>query len=342
MFSTDNETENYYFSGQGVVLLGQRDANGNAAGLLPLGDCSALQIAVNTTVVNHKGSQDGQRAVDARLQTETTATATITIDNWSAQNLATGLRGKETKITAGNVTAETFNGYPGKVSPLQHVSVSNLVLTSGAQALTAYTDAATPWDFQANLSAGSVKLNDGSSGVLPVNLGTTATAITVGATTAITVPNSAAVGDLVLLFGFSGADAGVLNGQLLELTAASGTAVTVAIDTTSKTITVGAGSKVLFLNSAIALSAAYDYATQYLVDALTVPLESLFLRFEGLNTLDSNNPVIVEIPKFSHDPLKELALLTDTFAQVQVEGSVLADQLQPAGSSKYFRIKKLN
>lgn len=342
--STDFETQNQYFSGQGVVMIGARDANGNAAGLVPLGDCSALQLTINTTVVNHKGSQDGQRAIDKRLQTETNVTATLTIDNWSAANLAIGLRGVENSIAAGSVAAEAVNGYPGMVSPLQHVDISSLVLTMNATPLVAYSAPGTPYDYKFNAEAGSFMLDDGSTGNVPPNLGQTPTGVTVGATTEITVAAptgyTPAVGDPVVLSGFTGANGAVLNVGRTQISAVSAGNITVAIDTTTDTITF-ATAKVFFPLAAVALSAAYSYSAQYEIDALTEPLHQVFLRFEGLNTLDTNNPVIVEIPNFSYDPLKEMALLTDTFSQVQLEGTVLYDPLQQTGS-KYFRVRKLN
>jgi len=44
--------------------------------------------------------------------------------------------------------------------------------------------------------------------------------------------------------------------------------------------------------------------------------------------------------RFSNDPLKELLLLSDTFGQFAIEGSVLKDDTRLYGSN-YFSIKKL-
>ena len=85
----------------------------------------------------------------------------------------------------------------------------------------------------------------------------------------------------------------------------------------------------------------YTYAEQYLVDPLTEPLTDNWLRFEGLNTVEENAPVIVDVFRFSNDPLKELALLSDTFGQFTLEGVVLKDDTRLTGG-KYFSIKKLS
>jgi hypothetical protein len=40
--------------------------------------------------------------------------------------------------------------------------------------------------------------------------------------------------------------------------------------------------------------------------------------------------------------LRELALISDTFGQFVLEGTVLKDATRPPGMSAYFQVKKLN
>ena len=75
-----------------------------------------------------------------------------------------------------------------------------------------------------------------------------------------------------------------------------------------------------------------------MVQAFTSGAAYYFLRFEGLNTADENKAVIVEVFRFSSDPLKELDLISDTLAKFDVEGSVYPDSTKTgAGESKYYR-----
>jgi hypothetical protein len=260
------DAANYYYSGQGVVMIGQRDpVTGNPLGLRPVGNVTDLKIAIATTVVNHKGSQDGQRAVDARLQTETNATASMTIDNWSSKNLADALRGGSTAIVGGTMTGVTVTGYPGLVTGLPHIKVSAVVVKQGSTTLTDYVNDQTTWDYKLNADAGSILLNDGTG--------------------------PAAVAGLT-----------------------------------------GPGP--------ITLTVSYTYATQTLVDSLTLPLTESWLRFEGLNTVDGNAPVVVDVFRFSNDPLRELALISDAFGQFVLEGTVLKDFTRPSGMSSYFQVRK--
>jgi hypothetical protein len=80
----------------------------------------------------------------------------------------------------------------------------------------------------------------------------------------------------------------------------------------------------------------YTYAAQKVVNALTQGATDYFLRFEGLNTAASNEPVVIEVFRFSVDPLKELSLIGDGVQQFVLEGNVLADNLRTTGS-KYFK-----
>jgi hypothetical protein len=90
-----------------------------------------------------------------------------------------------------------------------------------------------------------------------------------------------------------------------------------------------------------ALSVDYTYATQFKVDTLVTGNTDMFMRFEGLNTAEGNDPVVIEVFKFSIDPFKELALIGDTVQTFVLSGSVLTDTLRSTGS-KYFAVQKLN
>lgn len=341
MLNQHNDAVSEYYSGQGVVMLGKRDANGNPLGLRPLGNVSALSTTVDTTVVEHKNSQNGQRGVDARLQTETNATLTMTLDNWSRKNLALALRGDATYIPAGTVAAEAITLFGSLVTPLQHigVNVTSVTRASDSTALVVYTDQFTPYDFTVDLDAGSIRGNDLS--VQPPTLGhAVISAITVGQTTIVTVPNACVPGDNVVVFGAAGADAGVLNGVIAQVLSASATAITINVNTSGKTITVAGTTKLGGQGVSVNLQVNYTYSSQAQIDALTEPLQEYFLRFEGLNTANTNQPVVIEVFRFSNDPLKELALLSDNFGSFDITGSVLADSTKVVGS-QYFRVRKL-
>lgn len=82
----------------------------------------------------------------------------------------------------------------------------------------------------------------------------------------------------------------------------------------------------------------YSYTAHDTIDAFTTSAPERWLRFEGLNTADSNKTVVVDVFKFRVDPFAELALINDTFAQFVVDGEVLSDSTKLTGS-KYYKIK---
>ena len=324
------ETQSNYYSGQGVVLLGNRDAvTGRGYGFVPLGNVSDLTIAVKTSVVEHKESQSGARGIDLRLTTELASTASMKLDNFNATNLATALRGSYQSVAAATVTAETNILYMGAVASLAKVGVAGVVVKRGATTLTAYSNAATAWDYKVNTDAGSIMFNDGQSGQLLANLTTLGTACATpfasvsGSKLTLTfaaTPAHATVGKRMAIVVATGADAAFVNGKSFVITAKTATTVEVELGVTGKTIT------------------AVDYTSsqQVIVDSLTVAATEKYLRFEGLNTADGNKPVVVEVFRFLTDPLKQLSLISDKVQEYDLEGTVLLDTTQTTGS-KYFR-----
>lgn len=60
------------------------------------------------------------------------------------------------------------------------------------------------------------------------------------------------------------------------------------------------------------------------------------LRFEGLNTVESNASVVVEIFRFETAPLAEYALINEEISNIELTGNALADNNRTTGS-RYFR-----
>lgn len=332
-------TQEQYYSGQGVVLVGRRGTDGKPMGLRPVGNVPDLKIAVATSVLEHKESTTGQRGTDLRLTTETKCNLNFTLENFKAKNLADALRGAVTELLGASVTSQAIKFYSGMVEPLGKIRVSAVTVEQGATPLVAYTDEVTPWDYRVNPEAGSILFNDGSS-VATSAVGETVTGVTAGATTTLTVANSTAVvGKKAIIRGLSGADAAEFNGNSYTVVSKTATEVVLQVVSTGKTLTTGAGTKLI--SDGMPLTVDYTYESQVKVDALTEGASELYMRFEGLNTADENKPVVVEVFRFLTDPLKELALISDAVQQFVLEGSVLADTTRPEGS-KYFVVQKLS
>jgi len=333
----------YYYSGQGVVMIGDRDAQGKPRGLVPVGNVSALSIAIETDTLEHKESQSGQRATDLRLTTETRCNLTMTMENFIAENLDIALRASVTEKAGGSVTAEAANGYAGKVTPFQNIAVSAVTVTIGVTPLVVFVDDATPWDYKLNAEGGSVLFNDGSVtnfDSLP-DEGEATTAVTAASSAVISVADTSTftVGEKVVVGGITWGTpptSGVEYGTFVVESIVLNTSITVAWDTTGAVYTSGGFA----LADGFVLDIDYTYGAQNLVDALTEPATERYMRFEGLNTADGFNAVIVEVFKFLTDPLAELALINDELAQFELAGSALADPLQSTGS-QFFKVSML-
>lgn len=73
------------------------------------------------------------------------------------------------------------------------------------------------------------------------------------------------------------------------------------------------------------LKAAYSYAATNVVAFFTQPIQEVAVRFEGINTADSNAKVLVEIYRVALDPTKELGLISDELGKFTLEGNALVD-----------------
>lgn len=329
------ERDSEYFSGQGVVLVGLRDSLGRVRGLRPVGNVTALAISTAINYTEHKESQSGDRATDRKKANETNVTYSATWEDFGSENLMLLLRAERVSIAQGSVVDLPVLGEAGLVTPLEHVMVSNVVVKKGATTLTAYVNEATPYDYEVNEKGGSIKLNSASD-----KLGVSVTDVTVGATTAITVDDASGfiVGEAVTLSGVTGAGASSVNGVSTKVVSIAGAVVTVGLNTTGKTI-VGTGAKLL--GGAVALTVSYEYEAQVRLEALTAKDVEVFTRYEGLNTAETGEPVVVDIFRTSIDPLSELALISDDFQSASVEGTVLIDNTRKTGS-KYYTVRKVD
>lgn len=339
------ETASTYYSGQGVVMLGDRNpTTGAGYGFVPVGNVSDLKISIGTSVIEHKESQSGARGIDLRLTTEIKATMSMTLDNFNPSNLAIALRGAYTTVAGATVTAEANVLYMGAVAKLAKVGVSGVVARRGATVLVPYTNSTAAWDYRVNAEAGSVMFNDGQSGQLIASLTTLGTAAATtfvavsGSKMTVTfaaVPSHVTVGRKMALVVATGTDAAFVNSKAFVITAKTATTVEVELGATGKVVT-GTATTLAVFDGDTTIQFDYTSSQHTVVDSLTSAASEKYLRFEGLNTANGNKSVVVEVFRFLTDPLKELALLSDNVQQFTIEGTCLLDAMQTTGS-KYFK-----
>jgi len=81
------------------------------------------------------------------------------------------------------------------------------------------------------------------------------------------------------------------------------------------------------------LTVDFSYDAQKKVDALTTASQEYYFRFEGLNTIEDDDPVVVNVFKVQTDILAELNLIADDIQQNTVTGTILYDSLRTSGSN---------
>ncbi|GAB4483863.1 MAG: hypothetical protein OHK0044_33300 [Burkholderiaceae bacterium] len=123
-----------YFSGQGRVYIGTRDANGNPQSMRWLGNVPELKVSLNVETIEHKESYSGQRLTDLQLIKGKDGEFNCAVEDFSIENLELTLYGTTSTVTAGNVTAETLptGVLAGQIHLLANQFVSSVVVKDSA------------------------------------------------------------------------------------------------------------------------------------------------------------------------------------------------------------------
>ena len=122
--------ESYYYSGQGRLGIGTRNATTGALyDLIFVGNVTSLAIDIGVTKFEHKESMSGQRAIDRTVIQEKNVTFKFTAESLTLALLADGLYGSKANVALGTVAAESHIANPGKAIPLAHPNVSAVVIT---------------------------------------------------------------------------------------------------------------------------------------------------------------------------------------------------------------------
>lgn len=120
---------------------------------------------------------------------------------------------------------------------------------------------------------------------------------------------------------------------------------TAYIENTDYTLT-GAGIVIIAgggITDGSSVQISYTKLAGSVVQAFVESGKEYRLFFEGLNDADSGKPVHVDLFKFKPTPTSTLGLITEDFAELPLEGSLLQDSSKTGlGISKYCTIKAAN
>lgn len=124
----------YYYYGQGEILVARRTALADATTFLHLMDVSALTLALQVEAFNHRESRTGNKGIRRRIVTGRDGTANMTVHQIDPENLALCTQSEVDEVASGS-----FSGFElpeglqvGDVVMLPEQGVSDLVLVDSA------------------------------------------------------------------------------------------------------------------------------------------------------------------------------------------------------------------
>lgn len=98
----------FYFSGQGILYAAIRQVNGKPGKLYDMGNVPEMKVSLKTDVSVKKESRTGFRLPVSRLTKSNEAELSITLDEFTLDNLALALYGSVITKAAGTVTGEAL------------------------------------------------------------------------------------------------------------------------------------------------------------------------------------------------------------------------------------------
>lgn len=150
-----------YFSMQGRVYLGLRNADGSRQPAKWVYDASTLSWAMSAETEDKFENYSGARGLAATLKTTREMTVNLTLGQLNTDLAAIAMDGVRVEIAAGAVVNETIgNVQPGNVVALEYALVSDLALVDGAAA--ALVEGT---DFEVNLLTGVITFLSTKTGV---------------------------------------------------------------------------------------------------------------------------------------------------------------------------------
>jgi hypothetical protein len=118
-----------YFSGQGPVFIGLRDATGAPMGLEFLGDLASATLTPNVDIEKIIENVTGLSSTGASFVKKVDYSVTLQMRSIKHNHLTLALQASNTAKTAGTVTDEPQKGYKGKFIVLKHTKISTVVVT---------------------------------------------------------------------------------------------------------------------------------------------------------------------------------------------------------------------
>lgn len=137
-------SNNTYYSGQGSLLVAERNVDGSPKGFRRIGNVPELTLNIEIDKFEHKESESGVRAIDLSIIKEKRGKFSFTLENISIENMALAFWGESATVTGSTVAApgESFTVDKGLRYALAHPNISSVVVkddNAGVPGTTTYT-----------------------------------------------------------------------------------------------------------------------------------------------------------------------------------------------------------
>lgn len=120
--------DSIYWRGQGPLGIARRDAAGNHLGFVFVGDVESIEGTPNISRTDVKENVTGQRTTAASFITDQSIDLSINFKSVKPAHLAQALQADLTSVAAGSAVSEAITAFSDKMSPLDNVKVSTVVV----------------------------------------------------------------------------------------------------------------------------------------------------------------------------------------------------------------------
>ena len=133
---------------------------------------------------------------------------------------------------------------------------------------------------------------------------------------------------------------------LANINLTSFTSLSAGVQGTDYTVNLKTGMISFTAGSTIAagtsLTASYVCAAAEKVAAFTATNKEYWLRFDGLNTAEGDNPVVIDCFRVRFMPSKEWSLIGNELSSLELDGDALYDAKQPDSTvdGRFFRVRQ--
>lgn len=294
------------YIGKGPIYI---QKNGVSEAPIPIGNVKSVSFKIDTdrkSRIDFQGAGGGELDVLERI---TSVTGEMTADDFNPENLARALRGASSAVASAAVSNEAITLFAASKAFFAY-------LPDPDQTVTVTVAESGVWQSNHAYLAGEKIVDTGHLYV-----------VTVAGTSSGTEPTWPTNGTTVTDGGVTWKDLGTTT--LVEDTHWQ--------RTRSGIEALAAATQ--FDAYGTALEVDYTKNAQYLIQALTDAGSEWLMVFDGLNEIDSGNPVVAKLFRVKFSPTSGLDLLGDDFGELKLEFSVLKDEtIVAAGLSQYLQI----